>query len=181
MNHHLSYPSLRFIKTRRVLAPRKEGLDNAGIDFFVPYDLTEAELAEKNPHRYYSLSCNGEGEVEAIHLLSHGRIVIPSGIKALIDPVDSMLQANNKSGVCTKKGLIYGAEVVDSSYTGEIHISLINTSTQPVTILPGEKIIQFIHVPVLHPQMHELSDEEFNNLASDWSLRGDNWQGSTDK
>ena len=181
MNHHLSYPSIRLIKTRRVLSPRKEGLDNAGIDFFVPYDLTETDLEEKNKTQQYSLKCNGEGEVEVIYLQPHGRIVIPSGIKALIDPVDSMLQANNKSGVCTKKGLIYGAEVVDSSYTGEIHISLINTSKLPVTILPGEKIIQFIHVPVLHPQMLELSDEEFNNLASDWSLRGSGWQGSTDK
>lgn len=196
--HRLDYPSFRYVKVREVKSPVKEGVDNAGIDFFVPTDLTFDQLEKANEKAYpnieqlsgagfisffgsLAVTINEKGFISSIYLKPQGRVIIPSGIKGLLDPVNSMLQANNKSGVVTKKGLIYGAEVVDTSYTGEIHISLINISRKIVSIDADEKIVQFVHVPVLNPTIEEMDKEEFEAIAKEWSTRGENWQGSTNK
>lgn len=196
--HRLDYPSFRYVKVREVKSPVKEGADNAGIDFFVPTDLTFDQLEKANEKAYpnieqlsgvglisffgsLAVTINEKGFVSSIYIKPNGRVIIPSGIKVLLDPVNSMLQANNKSGVVTKKGLIYGAEVVDTSYTGEIHISLINTSNKIISIDADEKIVQFVHVPVFNPTIEEMDKEQFDEIAKEWSLRGENWQGSTNK
>ena len=46
--HRLDYPSFRYVKVREVKSPVKEGVDNAGIDFFVPTDLTFDQLEKAN-------------------------------------------------------------------------------------------------------------------------------------
>jgi dUTPase len=58
--------------------------------------------------------------------------------------VNVALEAHNKSGIATKLGLVFGASTVDASYQGIIHISLINTTTKPVDIPLGMKVVQFI-------------------------------------
>ena len=199
--HRLEYPSFRYVKVREVKSPVKEGMDNAGIDFFVPTDLTFEQLKEANKNTPTSFRQGTEdldsivgfqesvavqvntetGFIKRFYIREGCRLIIPSGIRGLIDPVGSMLQANNKSGISTKKGLIFGAEVVDTSYTGEIHISLINTSNLIVSINANEKIAQFVHVPVLNPTIEEMDSEEFEAIAKEWSNRGENWQGSTNK
>ena len=95
------------------------------------------------------------------------------------------LIAANKSGVATKHGLVYGAQVVDYTYKGEIHLSLINTSWDSVKITPGMKIIQFLEMPVYNSQVvieaqRFPGDEEkfYEGLQDD---RGDGGFGSTDK
>jgi dUTPase len=60
------------------------------------------------------------------------------------------LIAANKSGVATKHGLIFGAQVVDYLYQGEIHISIINTSTKIIRIYEDMKLIQFLETPVFN-------------------------------
>ena len=196
--HRLEYPSFRYVKVREVKSPIKEGADNAGIDFFVPTDLTFEQLEKANEKANLEIEqlnvtaftsfmgqvavhVNNQGFISTIWMKPGTRIIIPSGIKGLLDPIGTMLQANNKSGVATKKGLIYGAEVVDTSYTGEIHISLINTSNKIVSIDADEKIVQFVHIPVLNPTMEEMDHEQFEEIAKEWSARGSNWQGSTNK
>ena len=83
---------------------------------------------------------------------------------------------HNKSGVATKKGLVYAAEVVDVDYTGETHISLINTSPFIVEICEGEKIVQILQEPVALDEPEECSLEEITSVESE---RGTNWAGST--
>ena len=61
---------------------------------------------------------------------------------------DRALIAANKSGVSTKKGLIFGAQVVDYSYKGEVHLSLINTSDRSERIYEDSKILQFLETPI---------------------------------
>jgi dUTPase len=70
------------------------------------------------------------------------------------------LKAENKSGISSKRGLIFGASVVDYDYEGEIHINLINTTSNNVIIQAGEKIVQF--VPFFQPYMK--SAIEYNSL-----------------
>ena len=68
--------------------------------------------------------------------------------------------------------------MVDSDYAGEIHISVINTSNVPVTIIGGEKLIQFIHMPVLLSPLEEVDKETYDKLH-DASERGEGGFGST--
>jgi dUTP pyrophosphatase len=71
----------------------------------------------------------------------------------MIVPKGHALVFTNKSGVAAKKHLLVGSCVVDSDYRGETFIQLINTSTMPIHVSPGEKIVQGIvyevgsHVP----------------------------------
>ena len=46
--YRLDYPSFRYVKVRDVRSPFKEGVDNAGIDFYVPKDLTFEQLKRDN-------------------------------------------------------------------------------------------------------------------------------------
>lgn len=118
--------------------------------------------------------------VVSVRVKPHARVLIPSGIRVLLEPRASMLMAANKSGVSTKKGLIFGAEIVDSPYTGEVHISLINTSSSEVVLNADEKVVQFIHVPIYDTEPEEIPLELYNQIAEDWGTRGDKGFGSSD-
>ena len=63
-------------------------------------------------------------------------------------PSNHVLLVFNKSGRATKEKLDKGAEVIDSSYRGEIHIHLFNHSTGDLVIKKGEKIAQLILMPI---------------------------------
>ena len=144
---------MKICKVRNVKTPRRGTEGSAGIDFFVPDDYPQ-ELCSIRP-----------GE----------RFFIPSGIKANV-PHGHALIAFNKSGVALKKGLMVGACVVDSDYQGEIHLHLVNTSDKNVTIEPGEKLTQFLLIPVDH-SMVQVVDQ--NDLFDTGTSRGSGGFGST--
>jgi dUTPase len=148
------------------------------LDFYVPTDLSVEEFMSK---QHGTIEVNDEnGILKSFELKPHQRVLIPSGIKVLITPINSMLQANNKSGVSTKKGLIFTAEVVDSPYTGEVHIGVVNTSNDYVEIKAGEKLVQFVHVPIFLSEPKEITNEHYDQIAKDWGTRGSEGFGSTD-
>lgn len=124
-------------------------------------------------------------------LYPHSRIMIPSGIKSRMANPGRALIATNKSGIATKHGLVVGATTVDYTYMGEIHLSVINTSTKPVRIYENMKIVQFIETPVFNSKIDVLdssgSDEKgleeiskgfYKGLEDDRKDRG---FGSSDK
>lgn len=113
-----------------------------------------------------------------IDIAPHNRVLIPSGIKTWIEPKDSALIATNKSGIATKKGLVVGATTIDADYTGVIHLSVINTNDTSISIACGEKLIQFLHLPVILSEMVEIDNDEYDKITSD-SDRGDGGFGST--
>ncbi len=69
-----------------------------------------------------------------------------------------------------------GACVVDSDYQGEIHLHLINTGREDVNISPGDKLVQFLLIPVDHGIV-EMVDEA--DLFETESERGSGGFGST--
>lgn len=142
---------MRFCKIRDVKSPQRSHDTDAGIDFFIPNDF----------------------EVRQIY--PHSSINIPSGIKAEV-PHGYALIAFNKSGIATKLGLDVGACVVDEGYQGEIHLHLTNTTNALVNIERGQKIVQFILLPVNYEKPEEVSEEELFNSKSD---RGEGGFGST--
>ena len=106
------------------------------------------------------------------------RILVPSGVKVWIDRKNSALIATNKSGIATKKGLVVGATTVDSTYTGEVHLSVINTNNYSVNVVMGEKLIQFIHTPVILSEMLEVDENIYKHLSEN-SARGEGGFGSS--
>jgi dUTP pyrophosphatase len=159
---------MKYTKIREVKSPSRGTEQSAGIDFFVPNEWNNGEPYSVEPG---------------------GRVLIPSGIKVNV-PSGYALIAFNKSGIASKTGMVVGACVVDEDYQGEVHINMINTNqpteqfdgtvyaTNPgyVTITPGDKLVQFILVPVNYTNPEEVSMEE---LYSEVSERGEGGFGST--
>jgi deoxyuridine 5'-triphosphate nucleotidohydrolase len=166
---------IKFLKVRDVKSPVRGTNEAAGIDFFVPNFTSDflVDLIKKNP----GIECSVLDDNLHICIKPQHRVLIPSGIKTWMIP-DTALIAANKSGVASKKGLIFGAQVVDSDYAGEVHINVINTSDVPVVISCGDKLIQFIHTPVLLSLLEEVDNETFNDLHNS-SQRGAGGFGST--
>jgi len=107
------------------------------------------------------------------------RVNIPSGIYCQMQEEGRALIAANKSGVASKHGLIFGAQVVDFEYQGEIHINVINTSSKVVRIYEDQKLIQFVETPVFTSEIEEV--ETLQDLYKGATSRADGGFGSTDK
>lgn len=165
---------IKFTKIRDVKTPARGTSQSAGIDFFIP-ERTEQftkDLLEKSP----GVSVHG---ASSFAIRPHGRVLIPSGIKVLL-PENTALVAFNKSGIATKLGLDVGACVVDEDYTGEIHLSLVNTTESIILLDYGQKIIQFLLLPVMFDDVIEVSSEKelYSGIVSE---RGSGGFGSTGK
>lgn len=141
--------TIKFLKIRKVQDPSRANTYDAGIDFFVPEFTPEFidVMKAKNPEVPYSPLEDG------FILNPQQRILIPSGIHCQMASPHRALIAANKSGVATKTGLVFGAQVVDYEYQGEIHISLINTSDKKVRIYAGMKAIQFLEMPIFNSEL----------------------------
>jgi dUTP pyrophosphatase len=142
---------LRFAKVRDVKSPLRAHATDAGIDFFIPNDS------------------------ESYNIKPGESVLIPSGIKVNFDHGWALV-ANNKSGIASKKQLLVGAQVIDSSYQGEVHINLHNVGNNEIVISPGDKIVQFIMYNIGLPTPEEVSLEDLYNDISD---RGEDGFGST--
>lgn len=142
--------SIKMSKTKEVKTPTRGTPGSAGIDFYVP----DGFIASVPP---------GED------------VCIPSGVKANV-PKGYAFIAHNKSGVALKKKLAVGACVVDEDYQGEIHLHLFNQSNEYVQVESGEKLIQFLLVPVIYPEV-KIVDEK--NLFESSTIRGEGAFGST--
>jgi len=140
---------MKLVKTRDVKTPTRGTKGSAGIDFFIPPDF-ETKLL-------------GLGD----------SVLIPSGIRARV-PEGYALIADNKSGICTKMGLIVGADIIDSDYDGEIHIHLIKVTHGTVKLEAGMKIVQMLLTPISHEDI-----EEVETLPEIDTERGSGGFGST--
>lgn len=81
-----------------------------------------------------------------------------------------------RSSMGAKRGLAPANKVgvVDPDYRGEVKVVLLNHSNQPQTLLPGERVAQFVITPVFTPAYEEV--EELTDTS-----RGTGGFGSTGK
>ena len=180
-------PSFKFVRVRDVHVPTRANKGDAGIDFYVPNNLTVDDLIKYNTNTYignwsitdhiqvpsnevYGL-INEADDLCRILIGPHATCVIPSGICGILEPEASMLQANDKSGVSSKKKLKVTASIIDSPYTGEIHHVLFNTTNEVVEINLGEKLVQYIHIPIYLTQPDEINMSEFEKLKTEKELK----------
>ena len=191
-------PSFKFVRVRDVHVPTRANQGDAGMDFYVPNDLTVDDLIKCNTNTYMGHRSIYDNNIQVpsnevycfvddvdnlcnILIGPHATCVIPSGICGILEPEASMLQANDKSGVSSKKKLKVTASIIDSPYTGEIHHVVFNTTNEPVIIDLGDKLVQYIHIPIYLTQPEEISDSEFNELKTEKELksgRGSDGMGS---
>lgn len=162
---------IQFTRIRDVKAPNRANTNDAGMDFFIP-NYSESfliDLQKKNENNKvaYAIKTNETGEKYIEIILSpFAQINIPSGICVNILDKNTYLDANNKSGVATKYRLDVGAKVVDADYQGEVHLNLINTSDEYVTLTSGQKIVQFIHKEYIKTNLVEISPEDYYKIPT---------------
>jgi dUTPase len=162
-----------------VKKPERE-YGNAGIDFFIPNMTAAFEKAFNLKNDVANAELMYINDTWIIRIPAHGRANIPSGVRSRISS-NIALEAQNKSGIATNRGLVYGAATIDANYQGIIHISVINTTTKTVDLQLGTKIMQFIP-RVIDPEVPEVYDnitlEEFY-ADFEFTNRGEGAFGST--
>jgi len=180
---------------------RNHGLDG-GYDLYAP-NLTERfikDLTELNPGQPFRWGLVGAPTSEEemknnkgvyIYVPAHEDIIIPTYVKARI-PQNMILRISNKSGVCSTQKFLVGAEIVDASYEGIIHIHLFNASNSNRFIEFGQKLVQAVPILIDQNEAETYYDntiedfKEFKNFVSveDFyrdhpTQRGDGAFGST--
>lgn len=173
-----------YARVRDVKKPERGTSEASGIDLFIP-KFTESfleDLKKKNGCISEIKPGNFEYVIDMankrILLAPHAKLMIPSGIKFRGTKYLS-LDAGNKSGIGTKKGLDRLAEICDSDYQGEVHISISNTTPFIIEVCEDEKIIQFIQRHIALDIPREVSHEDlFLDVISE---RGEGGFGSTNK
>ena len=86
-----------------------------------------------------------------IELSSKNTVLIPTGLAFYIEDKNFAGIILPRSGLGHKHGIILGNSVglIDSDYQGELKISLFNNSDVKFTINPGDRIAQFMLIPVI--------------------------------
>ena len=99
------------------------------------------------------------------------RELVKTGI-AIATPANCYARIAPRSGLAAKYNIDIGAGVVDQDYQGEIGVLMINNSTKPFQVRPGDRIAQLIIEQILLT-----TPTETNNL--DNTIRGTGGFGST--
>ena len=133
------------LETTDIKLPTRANHDDAGMDVYSPID---------------------------VDILPRGDSLISLGFSVEF-PKGYALIFKEKSGRATKNKLDVGACVVDAGYRGIVHAHLINNSDNVVSIKKGEKISQFLIVPVWQGNCIEVA-----NITND-TTRGSGGFGST--
>lgn len=178
--------TMKFTKIRNVKSPCRAHSTDAGIDFFVPEDLTVETMSRTfdttSNHLALLFAENANPadpneKIAGFRLDPGESILIPSGIKVRV-PEGHALVFFNKSGVGSKKHLTTLAEVVDEHYEGEVHLNLVNAGTTTVKINAGDKIVQGLILPMNYAIPEEVgsAEELYAGMNSD---RGEGGFGSS--
>jgi len=96
------------------------------------------------------------------------RKLIPTGIAIKLPSADYGAFLYARSGLATKKGITLAncVGVVDSDYTGEIKVGLINLSNEEYTVTNGERIAQMVIMPVAQANLVVVDELEETQRGS---------------
>lgn len=163
--------NLRVERLTKVELPKKAHKTDAGMDFYLPEDL--AYIVQNGKGINIEAYKDGEIIKTAIAIYPNQSALLPMGIKTQFKPGWALVFFN-RSGMATKKHLLRGACIVDSDYRGEIFVNLNNVSDKVQYLLPGEKLIQAMLLPVPEVDIEE-------GKVDIETERGEGGFGSTDK
>ncbi|WP_461215461.1 dCTP deaminase/dUTPase family protein [Lacticaseibacillus sp. GG6-2] len=139
--------------------PERQTKNAAGYDFFAREDFVLKSIWRYDFIRLFRLIKNehpltAEDMQRASSILKP--LLVPTGIKAYMQPNEVLVLANRSSNPL-KRGLVIpnGIGVIDADYynnpsnEGEIFIQMVNCSPRDVVIAKGERIGQGIFMPYL--------------------------------
>ena len=88
---------------------------------------------------------------ESIQLQSKKTVLVPTGLAFYIKDKKYAGIVLPRSGLAHKHGIILGNSVglIDSDYQGELLVSLFINSTKNFEINPGDRIAQFMLIPII--------------------------------
>ena len=121
-----------------------------------------------------TLPVYGSSEAAGADLTTIESVTIPAGKRALLRTglQVAFMQSGYvaliwpRSKLAAKFGIDVLAGVVDSSYRGEIMISLLNTSEDDVELRVGDKVAQLLIQPIIQPEMVEVYDIQETDRGS---------------
>lgn len=101
---------------------------------------------------------------ESVTLKPMERRILPTGLRIAL-PHGYEAQIRPRSGLACKHGIsvLNAPGTIDSDFRGEIGVILINLSTEPFTVNPGERIAQLVIAPVVQANLipvEELDETE---------------------
>ncbi|WP_339343335.1 dUTP diphosphatase [uncultured Psychrobacter sp.] len=104
-------------------------------------------------------------------------VLVGTGLSFYIKNPDYVGLILPRSGLGHKSGIVLGnlVGVIDADYQGELKISLWNRSKEDFTVKAGDRIAQYMIVPIVRPEFEIVSDFD------DASARGAGGFGSTGK
>lgn len=96
------------------------------------------------------------------------RCLVPTGIAIKLPNSNYGAFIFARSGLATKKGITLSncVGVVDSDYTGEIKVGLINLSNEEYTLEKGERIAQMVILPVAQAEFNVADELEKTERGS---------------
>ncbi len=122
------------------ILPRKNFPTDAAFDLYYPAFMEDLVL------------CPGE------------QVVVNTGI-ACIMPEDYWMKFHERSGLAAKKGIKISGGVIDSSYTGELRVIMLNTSRVTQVISGGTAICQFTVEQIVQAETHWVDADVFEHLV----------------
>jgi dUTP pyrophosphatase len=111
------------------------------------------------------LPIRGSNLAAGIDIMANQDMIIPSGGRspintgiALVAPPGTYARIALRSGLAVKHGIDIGAGVIDEDFRGEIKVVLINSSTIPFQVGPGDRIAQLILEKILRAVPEKTKD-----------------------
>ena len=103
-----------------------------------------------------------------IELSSKNTVLIPTGLAFYIEDKNFAGIILPRSGLGHKHGIILGNSVglIDSDYQGELMVSLFNNSEKEFSINPGDRIAQFLLIPVMSVEYNFVDDFKSTERSS---------------
>ena len=139
------------------------------------------KIGNEIPLPYYATGGSAAMDLHAcidapLEILPGGSVSVPTGLAIGLPSEGYVALIFARSGLAIKHGITLPncVGVIDSDYTGEIKVGLINLSGKPYAVNSGDRIAQLAVMPVLRAKF-ELTDE------LDITKRGAGGFGSTGK
>ena len=113
---------------------------------------TQVQIVNKSHHPLPAYATSGSSGMDIRAFLSNPlslqpmeRVLVPTGLYMAI-PENWEVQIRPRSGLAIKQGLtcLNTPGTIDADYRGEIKVILINLSTEPQTIVDGDRIAQMV-------------------------------------
>jgi len=97
---------------------------------------------------------------EAVQIKPGETILVKTGMAIYIEDPNFAGLILPRSGLVHKQGIVLGNLVclIDSDYQGELMVSVWNRSQTVFTLEPGERLAQYVLVPVVQAQFEQVNE-----------------------